>query len=172
MKHLFIFLFSLCLSTLEAQECSFLEHKKGIRDIVLGASIKENSKFIKRNDSNLNLFKYYPDADYVYVGTEDDKIKTIPILNIYLNIENGLITEITVVTHRILSLFSILEAAYGDASVSNGRYEWKSKSVICTAIGDGNPKPGYLIIYKNTSEAYQEVMKHKQEDIKEAQQEL
>lgn len=175
MKSLIILLIFLTTGVVKGQECTFLESKNGFREIKLGTSVKNYPEFRPKDNSNVELFKLSmnPKTNYVYVGTNDDKIKTAKILFIYLTTTNDIITEIKVVTEKVLNIYTILATAYGEPTTKNGnKWIWRTNTIECSIEGDENAIPGYHIVYKEMSNQRLELIKMKLESAKKAQAEL
>ena len=175
MKSLFILLFFLSFGDVKGQDCTFLESKNGFREIKLGTSVENYPEFKRKDNSNVKLFKLSLNskADYVYVGTNDDKIKTAKILFIYLTTINDIITEIKVVTEKVLNVYSILASAYGEPTTKQGnKWIWRTNTIECSIEGDENAIPAYHIVYKELSNQRLELIKMKLESAKKAQAEL
>lgn len=175
MKSIVILFFFLLSGVVKGQDCTFLESKNGFRDIILGTSIKNYPEFKPKNNSNAELFKMSmnPKTDYVYVGTNDDKIKTTKILFIYLTTTNDVITEIKVVTEKVLNVYLILAAAYGEPTSKLGnKWIWRTNTIECSIEGDEIAIPGFHIVYKELSNQRLELIKMKLEATKKAQAEL
>ena len=168
---LFLFVFS---ASTFAQECNFLDERNGFRDIKLGTEISNYPEFVKKDGTNVNLFKYNNRADYVYVGKESDKISNTNILYIYLILKDNLVNEITVFTHKEVNLYSVLKFAYGEpTSKTDDQWVWNTHKVRCTLEGGNSTTiPGCYIRYKDVSTNYSEVIKHQNENVIKAQNEL
>ncbi len=157
------------------QEFTFLESKYGFKNIKLGTSVALYPEFILKNDSNKTLFKWSGNSktSHVYVGKESDKIKTAKILFIYLVTENDSITEIEVVTEKVLNVYSILKNAYGNPSSGVGsKWIWRAESIECSIEGEGSEIPGYHVVYKMISNERRKLNELKSKNKKEAQAEL
>ncbi len=168
-----LILFFTCLSY--SQDYVFLESKNGFRNIKIGTSVDNYPEFKAKDNSNVDAFKWNIDtkANFVYVGTEKDKIKTAKIIYIYLTTENNIIREIRVVTEKVLSVYIILKNAYGNPTKEyNSRWIWQTNNIECSIEGDGSQIPGYHIIYKEISKARKELNELKAKSKKEAQAEL
>jgi hypothetical protein len=157
------------------QDYNFLESKNGFREIKLGTSVANYPEFKRKDNSNAELFKLSLNskADYVYVGSNDDKIKTAKILFIYLTTNNNIISEIKVVTEKVLNVYAILNSAYGEPSSKQGnKWIWKTNNLECSIEGDQNTIPGYHIVYKDISNEHKELKEMKLNLTKKAQSEL
>lgn len=162
-------------SWINAQDYTFLESKNGFRNIKLGTSVNNYPEFKKKDESNSNLFKFSMDfkTSHVYVGTDKDKIKTAKILYIYLITENNIVSEIRVVTEKVLSVYSILENAYGiPTDKQSSKWIWRTDSIECSLEGDDSQIPGYHIRYKSIPKERKELNELKARYKREAQAEL
>lgn len=137
------------------QDNSFLETKNGFRTIKLGTSADQYPEFKLKNEANLELFKLSMNfkTTHVYKGNANDKIKTGRILFIYLITDDkNIITEIRVVTEKVLSVYSTLQNAYGKPTDSAGtKLIWRTDHIECSIEGENNQLPGYHIRYKSIS---------------------
>lgn len=162
-----------CLSF--SQDYTFLESKNGFRNIKLGAPVADYPEFTVKSESNMELFKlsFNSKTTHVYKGTEKDKIKTAQILFIYLVTENNLITEIRIVTQKVLSVYSTLRNAYGKPTSTWGKtLTWRTDTIECSIEGDDNNIPGYHIRYRRPSETFRQINENIAKAKKEAQAEL
>lgn len=166
MKPAIITFILICFSTLAyGQECNFLDTKNGFRNIKLGASIVDYPEFQKRQESNADLFKLSMNAkaNYVYVGTENDQLSGALILFIYLIIDDTKISEIKIVTQKVMSVYSTLKFAYGEPSQKySDKLIWRTNHIECSIEGDWSEVPGYHITYKQISGARKELIAHKE----------
>lgn len=169
------FLFFLMV-TAHAQDCSFLDSKNGFRHIKLGSKASEYPEFQQKTETNLELFKlsFNFRTTHVYQGSDSDKLASAKILFIYLIAENDLITEIRIVTQKVLGVYSTLEAAYGEPTRKQGaKLTWTTDKVECSIEGDDNIHwPGYHIRYRDVSEDMPELKKMKGEQKTKARSEL
>lgn len=169
------FLFLFISSLLFSQECNFLDYKNGFRNIKLGENIKNYPEFKIKKDSNLELFKlsFNAESNYVHVGNENDKIGTVKILYIFLNVTDEKIERIHIVTQKEFGLYYVLKNAYGDTSMEFGKkWFWRTNKIECSIEGDDTNIPGYHIIYKYLSEDSIKLIEVKAKRSKEAQAEL
>ena len=148
-----------------AQQCHFLDERNGFRDIKLGADIKAYSDFSRQDNDNKKLFtKYAPDADYVYLGKESDKIQNARILYIFIKSGNGAVDEISVITYKEDGISSLLESAFGEPTSKLGASQiWKGDKVQCTLWGDNSPFPGCKFTYKLVDEGYAQLKRMRKE---------
>lgn len=163
------------LPNLKAQDCNFLDSRQGFRTIKLESDIIDYADFIKKDKNNESLFKnsIRKDAAYVYVPREGEKIGTAAILYIYLVTDKGKISEIIVVTQKVMSVYYILKSAYGEPqSVSGNSWTWTGRNVSCTVAGDDSALPGCYITYKNLHSLHDSVRRLKEKSVLEAQQQL
>ncbi len=176
MKRSLITIFIFCFSYVTfGQECNFLDTKNGIRNIKLGTSIIDYPEFQKREESNAALFKLSMNAktNYVYVGSENDQLSGAKILFIYLIVDDSKISEIKIVTQKVMSVYSTLKLAYGEPTQKyNDKLIWRTNRIECSIEGDWSQVPGYHITYKAVSDARKELNNHREKLAKEAQDEL
>jgi hypothetical protein len=168
-----LFTFFTCLSF--GQDFTFLDSKNGFRNIKLGTSVSNYPEFKLKNESNMDLFKLSMNlkTSHVYKGTEHDKIKSARILFIYLITENNMVTEIRVVTEKVLNVYSILESAYGKPTDTQGtKLIWRTNKIECSIEGDNTQIPGYHIRYKSMSKERTYLNELMEKSKKEAQAEL
>lgn len=158
-----------------SQECNFLDTKNGFRNIKLGTSIVDYPEFQKREESNAVLFKLSMNAmaNYVYAGTDNDQLSGAKILFIYLIVADSIITEIRIVTQKVLSVYSTLKLAYGEPTQKyNDKLIWRTNLIECSIEGDWSQVPGYHITYKVISDTRKELNYRREKSAKEAQKEL
>jgi hypothetical protein len=168
-----IFIFMACFSY--GQEYSFLDSRNGFRNIRLGTLVSDYPQFREKDASNMDFFKLSMNlkTSHVCVGAEKDRIGTARILFIYLIAENSLISEIRVVTEKVLDVYSTLENAYGKPTDRQGtKLTWRTDGIECSIEGDNSPIPGYHICYKVLSKARKELNALKALARKKAQAEL
>ena len=123
----------------------------------------------------MDLFKLSMNlkTSHVYKGNDNDKIKSAKILFIYLLTENNIITEIRVVTQKVLNVYSTLENAYGKPTDKQGtKYIWRTDKIECSIEGDNTALPGYHIRYKKNSVERNQLTELMEKAKKEAQSEL
>ncbi len=109
-------------------------------------------------------------STHVYKGNENDKINSARILFIYLITENNIITEIRVVTEKVLNVYSTLERAY---AVEQGtKFIWRTNKIECSIEGDNTQIPGYHISYKMISKERKQISELREKLKTEAQSEL
>jgi hypothetical protein len=176
MKNFFILAFSIFLTCLSfGQDYTFLDSKNGFRNIRLGASVNNYPEFKLKSESNIDLFKLSMNlkTSHVYKGTDHDKITSARILFIYLVTENNIITEIRVVTEKVLNVYATLESAYGKPTDTQGtKLIWRTDKIECSIEGDNTQIPGYHIRYKTISKDRSQLNELMEKSKKEAQAEL
>lgn len=176
MKLSIIHIILICVSYLaHGQDCNFLDTKNGFRNIKLGTSISDYPEFQKREETNAALFKLSMNAkaNYVYVGNENEQLSGAKILFIYLIINDTKISEIKIVTEKVLSVYATLKFAYGEPTQKyNDKLIWRTNQIECSIEGDCSQVPGYHITYKKISDPRKELIILKEKSVKEAQKEL
>jgi hypothetical protein len=175
-RNLAILVFCISFSCLSfGQDYTFLESKNGFRNIRLGTSVDNYPEFKLKNEANIDLFKLSMNlkTSHVYKGTDHDKIASARILFIYLITENNIITEIRIVTEKVLNVYSTLENAYGKPTDTQGtKLIWRTDKIECSIEGDNTQLPGYHIRYKALSKERVQLNELREKSKKEAQAEL
>ncbi len=157
------------------QDYIFLDSKYGFRNIKLETSVNNYLEFELKNESNKDLFKLSMNqkSTHVYKGNENDKINSARILFIYLITENDIITEIRVVTEKVLNVYSTLKRAYGKPTDEQGtKFIWRTNKIECSIEGDNTQIPGYHISYKMISKERKQISELREKLKTEAQSEL
>ncbi len=87
--------------------------------------------------------------------------------------ENDIITEIRVVTEKVLNVYSTLKRAYGKPTDEQGtKFIWRTNKIECSIEGDNTQIPGYHISYKMISKERKQISELREKLKTEAQSEL